>query len=618
MRLLIQAYFEYAWGIAVLHAFFLLICIGLRVIEYLRLKRELRAFSEVKPDDTFATSFLTNSEAVSFETTNLQSSNTEVEGIIYSVVSMARKGQLLDPDRIRNRLARSYGRYDIAVRTCINGFVVSGLLGTLYNLWKLGPAFWDQIIAGNVDPSKPAIGVAFSSSVIGLSLALAVSVIDSCVILSRRESLIRRISNSLSAIAIGVLPPTESAAVAQALVNFYDASRGFLEKLRVSQEEFSAAFIKQISDSSDRLGETLTSVSTNWTILTNHATSTLEQSGRELTGECKTLTNVIADSARVLEQANNMSREAEELAAVLLQIRSEAATQRIQLNDQMDQLREKWINDLATVTDSHLARLNESYENLWSSYTQQDITWREQSVLTLQAFAEKIEGSINEWGKDRDALSALVETMVTHWQANIDKSVEAVASSLTSVDARQQEMLREWRQQLGTSITQVQTGLADLIYQVDRLKAMPSELQSVYDTSAQQLGTLGDAITTITSRIAEGSPVSETVNTLREAVLEFQTLMRQNGRIHWPDADPRQPSSSASTSDLVNIMKSVVTSNSHIHDDLVAIQNLIRGISALDGRKRTIGPAIGAVERPSLGMRFRRKLRKILRGKLRD
>src|SRR5262249_25124637 len=154
--------------------------------------------------------------------------------------------------------------------------------------------------------------------------------------------------------------------------------------------------------------ETLHTVSSQWSILTQNATSTLEQSARELTKQCKSLTNVIAESVGLLENANRISVEAEELTAVLVQIRLEAASQRIQLNAQMEQLRDKWIDDLTTVTDSHLERLNESYENLWSSYAEQDITWREQSVLTLQAFAEKIEGSINEWGKERDALSAVV------------------------------------------------------------------------------------------------------------------------------------------------------------------------------------------------------------------
>jgi hypothetical protein len=580
-----QAYFEYAWAIAILHISFLVCWFTLRLIEYFRLRRESLAFYEngVRYDSSLR-SFLTSSEATGSEP--IEDNDTEVGAIAWLVCSMARKGELLDTDRIKNRLARSYGRYDSVVRTCINGFVVSGLLGTLYNLWKLGPSFWNAIITGGVDASKPAIGVAFSSSIIGLSLALAVSVIDSWVILGRRESLIRHLSNSLSARAVSMLPPRESAAIAHALMNFYDASRGFLEKIRVSHEEFSANFIKQISDSSDRLDNTLTSVSTEWKTLTQDATSTLQQSSGSLKEQCKLLTDAIGESAQLIDRANKISREAETLTAVLLQIRSEATAQTVQLNAKTEELTEKWINDLTRISDSYFVKLNDSYERLWSSYTQQDIAWRQQNSETLDRFADRIEGNIREWGKERDALSAYVQTMITEWKASIDKSVETVSVGFKSIDVSQKDMLREWREQLGTSITDVQAGLAELTNQVDRLKAMPSELQGVYDTSAQQLGSLGNAITMITSRIAEGSPVSETVKTLRDAVIEFQTLVRENGRNHWLNPKSPKPTGSPLRSEIADFMTGIMTSNSRLHDDLASIQVLLERFSSPENRRR--------------------------------
>lgn len=614
MGKLVDAYFEYAWAIAILHLFLLATLLVIRLREYVRLKGESETFSSpARGEDSQSAFFLPpgDTEAEPAERTVRP---TEVRAVTGLVMRMAQKGELLDPGIIRNRLARSYGRYDTIVRTSINGFIVSGLLGTLYNLWKLGPSFWDDIIKGGVSASHPAIGVAFSSSVVGLFLALAVSLIDAWFFLRRRESLIQHVSNKLGDLAIDALPPKDSAAVAQALTKFYNTSHGFLEKLRTNQEEFSIRFLAQISTSTDQLAGTLTSISKEWESLTRNAASSIEKVGQDLTVECNTLTEVTRDSARVLDAANRLSREAESLAAVLLDVRSEAAKHKLDLNSQMERFSEAWVQKLTALTDSHSARLGEAYEKLWMSYSDQEAKSRHEGLAVLDRFALRMEGNTNEWQKERDALAAHVESMVTHWQIHLDKSLDGISSRFESVDVRHDEMFKQWRQQLGTSMTTVQSGLNELLTAIDRLKKVPSELKGVYDIATQQLRSLGQAITAITSRIAEGSPVSETVASLREAVIEFQTLIRQNGRGQSFTPESRETIAGNATPELIELANSISVSNSNLFTDLRAIREILERPPPIPGIDGVKSPR--SRERRSMLGRIRRTLRQMFgRGK---
>src|SRR5207247_6053951 len=127
---------------------------------------------------------------------HLPSKESELVRLTSTIFRMVEKGEVLSSELIRTQLIGSLARYDVLIRFCLNAFVISGLLGTLYNLWKLGPKFWAGLISGQENAGQSAIGIAFSASVIGLGCALLLSFVDSFFIRYRREAFVREAANN--------------------------------------------------------------------------------------------------------------------------------------------------------------------------------------------------------------------------------------------------------------------------------------------------------------------------------------------------------------------------------------------------------------------------------------
>jgi len=440
------------------------------------------------------------------------SPTTEIVGIRNLVFSLAKKGEVPRPEMIRTRLSHSLARHDTVIRTCLNAFVISGLLGTLYNLWKLGPSFWEGLAKGQEQGGQPAIGIAFSSSVIGLGLALFLTLVEAFTLRHSREKFVREASNRLFDLAVAAFPAKDGAAVAEALNSFYGASEGFLTKLKTEHEELSHQFTRQIRDSSDQLTKTLNSVSGQWVDVTEAAMRTTEMLVSKLEAAANGLSLATVRTEQTLLAALPRLEQAESLTASLLEVRSETNNLQNQIIAQLGAFSDKWQTHLEALTKSHIERMELAYDAGWSRYEEAATHWHDQNSEALTKFAEGIERSLSKWSADREKVDGQVDAMISSWR----------------------EELRSLEGELGLSTTGIQAGLGGVEVQIAALTTLSVQLASSYDTAFQQLTDLRNSITGFTANVMNDTPLGKAIQDMTGAITDLKLSIESDGKEPQP------------------------------------------------------------------------------------
>jgi hypothetical protein len=162
-------------------------------------------------------------------------------------IGLATKGRLVEPASIRLYLTSLWFAADRGFQWCVNAFLVSGILGTLYNLWRLRPTL-TGLMSGTSVPVLPAggVGVAFAASIFGLALALGVGLLDVAVFQRLRDSVLEDAVRWLVNQAVERTPPSAEAMLAQAMNDLRDFNgqiiRGVAANLETIAKEFASRF----------------------------------------------------------------------------------------------------------------------------------------------------------------------------------------------------------------------------------------------------------------------------------------------------------------------------------------------------------------------------------------
>src|SRR5215475_5770882 len=135
MNDLITAYINDAWIFALIHAALVIFCVLIWGLDWRRLNSEKRVFVQLQ---------LSGFPLVQTPTSNIGK-------MAYIASLLAQKRLISDAETVSRILTKSLSSADATLRTCINGLIIVGLLGTLFNLWHLGPAFWSSLVEGGIN-----------------------------------------------------------------------------------------------------------------------------------------------------------------------------------------------------------------------------------------------------------------------------------------------------------------------------------------------------------------------------------------------------------------------------------------------------------------------------------
>jgi gas vesicle protein len=492
-----EAYLKHATAIFIVHLLLLAACAYCLVKEYFLLRRERAAFGALEKSGFTG-----------------RAGDSETSQLALLTAELSSKGQLLSADAIRWRLLRLLVPYESITGFCLNAFVVSGLLGTLYNLWRLGPQFWANLLKGSAVAARaagqvpqgaqdvatqvgqPAIGIAFAASVFGLSTALLISFIDSFFIRQPRESFVTAAAAKTFAHAAKLIPPTEGAAVAKALDNFYRSSDSFLNRLKTDHEKLSTQFTKQIQDSSAELVDTLDKISGEWKSLSEGVATEVRQNQAYIGARLSALGAAVSKTEETLAAALPSLAEAEKLAGTLDTLRLRAASLQGEIATKFGEYSGKWREDLDGMTRTHVEHMESVYQKGWSQYSKESGDWHEKNVAALKKFADNIGTSVSQWNEER-------------------------AQAKRQVD----ELMSTWRRELGTSLTGLGAGLADLNAKVGDLTKNSTQLATSNDIALRHLRELQSAVASFDAEILRDTPLGRAIVNFNTTVAELKDVV---------------------------------------------------------------------------------------------
>lgn len=507
---LLKTYIEVAPFFAVINLTLLVVCILFIYLQLSLLRKEKAAFKKTRGGGYLESPvdiekyYVKESKIAHVE----NDKTPEITSLERVVLSMVKKGEMVSPEIIRRRLEQSLSRHDVIVRTCLNGFVILGLLGTLYNLWKLSPDFWAGLLKGPADAPRQSIGIAFSASVVGLGCAFSVLLFETAL-RHAREKFVRVATNSLFEKASKSLPATDSAAVADALEKFYDASRGFLTEIKIEHEEMSQQLVRQIHDSSDALTKTLAEVSSRWLTLVNNMTQTAEHLSSDLGGRVEHLAEVTTRTSEVLDKSNARMKEAEKLDKLLVEVRAEAAVIQQRMTTYLNEFGKKWEAGLEALSKTHVERLDQTYSTSLADYHKGTERWQQESVKALGDFGAGFKASVHHLSKQIDDLTKV-------WGTERNEAGEQVDKLITG-----------WRQELGQHVTGVAYQMNELHKLLNSLSGVASRLGMSYDTAYQQLQGLQNEVSAFTSGILNTTPLGKTISEMTASVGSMTATVKE-------------------------------------------------------------------------------------------
>ncbi len=531
---ILHAYLTLAPAIVFLHGVFLAACVWIWVKDSLLLQRERKAYRELESqgfDHPVKRAGITriSGEIEPSDSSSVQAA-AEVVRLNSVLLSMAEKGEMLGPDALRSRLSQSVARHDFIFRVLLNAFVISGLLGTLLNLWHLGPAFFQQMVQGQSGNSQAQIGMAFSASIFGLGVALFSTLIG-LFIRYRREKFVRSAANSIFDNAARKMPSKDHAAVAKVLKDldktiedFYSKTKGFLTNFKTKQEEFAGLFIKQIESSSDKLSNNLSNIvsktesstellsrnlneiAAQWKTIADTATGNIADLGTRLGSQISNLSEATAKTQETLSVSLDRIEQAENIRQDLSKAYTHAGALLKELKDEFIRFGAQWQQDLASLSQSHAERLEQTSVKVadqvaessiglaakiadassiaantieqsatsmseelkrvaqqgWERYETESNKWHEQNVEALNRFADNIATSMSRWSDERKLLEEQIKLIVDTWKNEIDKTIKAMQESLKGLSKQVKELITDTQGALRSETTSVQLGLKDL------------------------------------------------------------------------------------------------------------------------------------------------------------
>jgi len=215
------------------HCVFIFACVRLWAIESRRRAAEMYALDRAK--------------RLGFQA----DSTAEIDQLGILAASLAEKDRLIDASLINQRLTRSISPSDVAFRACVNGFVITGLLGTLYNLWHLGPDFWKALLQPSYGVSHAPINVAFAASIFGLGWALAFGLVDSFVMQPRREHFVKEAMGFVLSTATAYLPQSVGPMLSQSVRELKEAAISLFEQGTQAQTQLTQNLVEGAFGHSD-------------------------------------------------------------------------------------------------------------------------------------------------------------------------------------------------------------------------------------------------------------------------------------------------------------------------------------------------------------------------------
>lgn len=440
----------------------------------------------------------------------------------------ADKGQLPTDEDIERKLKSLINPYEQMYSFCINGFILVGLLGTLYNFWLLGPPFWQQLIREPSSSTTVPLNLAFTASIFGLAWAVLTSGIDAFLMEPQRFRSIQVAKLAFLEDAVERMPPSGGAAL-------ISAHREIAEKLRQHVEAVTAVH-----------GESMRGLVQEWADLMNEALRDFNEGSKFVVREARELGDMIT-----------MAKAAVALLAPKIEALGD-------LSDHLGNLRRD-ISEMTSSVKTEVKRTVDSIFNVIEGLVQQqDLAVRDQ----LELARGRLTDLMDKW-------HAEASKQLQRYAKDLEDAVKPVAAGWQGIAEQARDSLEESRKRVSL-VTSIEGTLARMVTTLETLDERLNEAERTFAGVRKTIeagvgppqsddGSLRDAIRDLTTMIkafterADLAPhgetskpsanselavafrgISSTLDVIAKEIRFLADFARKNGGGHTGEIDGRE------------------------------------------------------------------------------
>jgi uncharacterized protein YoxC len=348
---------------------------------------------------------------------------------------MTTRGYAVEPFQPSDLHGFLFDKSETVVRASTTAFLYTGLIATLYNLWLLGPAFWQKLLSPSdtkvVDPTMD-LAFAFSGSLFGIGLALVTGSADSLVLGHFRTTFTNAAAHALNRRLAQDTQRRADLVVADTLATFTERSHEILTDLRNSTELLLTRTSDVLLGSAGQFSSSLVAFRDDWrefwaTALAEVQLSVrdLRESSIEATQSSKSLatslTTINRDIGR-LEKA--LSGLTDQTAALVIEMKRELQSFNETNKRELKEFIDRWSSTLKTISEDHAQVLGRQGRDLQAQFTDLLDAWHTRHAAAIQSFADSIRtsasGLTDRWQASWTATESALKAVEQHARGSAD------------------------------------------------------------------------------------------------------------------------------------------------------------------------------------------------------
>jgi hypothetical protein len=357
---------------------------------------------------------------------------------------LAGKGRIVDLESLSRTISRRFAQQEAVVRFCVNGLIVVGLMGTLYNLWRFGPDFWRSLGDPNAGDANLGIGIAFAASLCGIGLALGVSFLDILVIRPRTDRVAREGAAVTARLAAERLPATQDALLQQAVAEF--AARA--ETIVADASRENARLTQVLIASLDRVTGTLDShsreLSQQWQRFFGEVSKRLEEGTVRVIATTGQLAGATQRAAETLDSVTRTLASYKGLSDLVVLVKEQSVELVTKVTAELDRFSQDTRTTLSEVARQHADSLRAESDEANRRLSDLVDAWHSRSAQTLTSFQAEMrrvtESLGQQWAKIFSSLGAEGDRLLARWTDSLTRSSADVRLTTEALGQRIQRL----------------------------------------------------------------------------------------------------------------------------------------------------------------------------------
>lgn len=258
LGVLFGTYIRDAAPFAVVHAVLLVACLRIWVSETLRIRTVRKQLDSAKAGS------------------HPESETTLGQAFDYAV-GLAAKGRLVDPGSLHTFLRNAWHSSDSAFHAFLNAFVISGILGTLYNLWRVRAVLQQIVSSGATAQSSVGIvGVAFTASIFGLAFALILGAADALFFQPRRNRLMEDVVGWLTKETVDRTPLSAEAILARSIDDLREFNKEVIQGVAAGLERLAREYATRFDGLATKAKTDMDGITAEWSQTLKSSRKTLD------------------------------------------------------------------------------------------------------------------------------------------------------------------------------------------------------------------------------------------------------------------------------------------------------------------------------------------------------